>query len=219
MDPLILTRIFRHGPIDYSFQWNLRNHLNEKKNQIGQILWNELKNIYKGEIPDFYFSKLSGFDRASTFKIKGFNRQEKEELESSLIERKLLEVYENHSLINNSKQTPDISHPSVLSKLLREDPNSIAIETPVWSTNYLITGHVDLLRINKDSLEVIDYKPKGDFFTSIPQISTYGLIIHENYKIPLEKIKCIAFNQKKAWVFPIMISKEIKKIVEEIEGN
>ncbi len=202
MDPLILTRIFRHGPITYSFQWNIRHHLSFRDTTTGEMVWKHLREVYKGNIPEDYFSQVSGFDRASSYRIKSQPEISKIELSDSLKRKSLIHKIKNHPLVENSKRANDSSHPAVLSTILRRDPSSISIETPVWSTNRRITGHIDLIRFSNSKLEIIDYKPKGDFYSSIPQIATYGLVAKEQFGIPLESINCIAFNSRKAWEFP-----------------
>ncbi|MHA2060048.1 MAG: PD-(D/E)XK nuclease family protein [Candidatus Ranarchaeia archaeon] len=208
MDSLILTRIFRHGPITYSFQWNIRHHLNHRDTKDGEMLWKGLSEVYKGNIPEKYFSKASGFNRASRLRLKKKRKRSRNEIVEQLKAESFIKTHKQLPIIQTSQETNDHSHPAVLSKILRRDPLSISIETPVWSTTQQLTGHIDLIRLSGNTLEIIDYKPRGDFYSSIPQIATYGQVAHEVFGVPLKRIKCLAFNQNMAWEFtPNILSK------------
>ena len=86
-----------------------------------------------------------------------------------------------------------------------------------------LTGHIDLLFLLDNTLIVADYKPSlltkqsgklvKKFFHSLPQICLYGLLLKDLFDI--NDIKCITFNQHKAWVYdPAQILKEIRKVCD-----
>ena len=80
---------------------------------------------------------------------------------------------------------------------------------PIWrkySTSY-ITGHIDLIEVEKDICKVVDYKPKS-FFHSIPQLIAYALIVMKTFDIKI--VRCVMFNKDSVWVFdPISTLKKV----------
>jgi hypothetical protein len=105
---------------------------------------------------------------------------------------------------------------SIIQDFLIEDPLSIAIEIPVWSDKYQITGHIDLLRFMDEKIQVCEYKPgtqsttTNRFLDSLPQVAAYGeLMAHHlsNTLRPalnaplLPKIECCVFDAHSCWTF------------------
>ena len=75
------------------------------------------------------------------------------------------------------------NHEHVLKHILREDDKSLATEIPIWTKNpKSVTGHIDLLRNDGNVIQVVDYKPEGNFVRSIPQVAYYGFIIKKKFK-------------------------------------
>ena len=102
-------------------------------------------------------------------------------------------------------------HDPILKNILIKDNDAIAIEVPIWSEeeNKEITGHIDLIQIENDSVKVIDYKPEGNFLLSLPQVAMYGFLVKS--KLKLNKVKCISFNKQGAWEYdPTILKMDIK---------
>jgi hypothetical protein len=90
------------------------------------------------------------------------------------------------------------------------DPRMVAMEVPVWSGFLRLTGHVDLIRIDEDCLEVIDYKPEGNFLRSMPQVAAYTYLLDSCYNsLKLEDMKCVSFNEKEAWIYSPLVLREL----------
>jgi len=91
---------------------------------------------------------------------------------------------------------------TILTSILIDDDNSLAVEVPIWKpfeNNINLLGHIDLIQFKNDIVYVIDYKlNENTFFTSLPQVGIYGLILKELLRIPKKKIKCISFDQNGA---------------------
>ena len=70
-----------------------------------------------------------------------------------------------------------------------------------------MTGHIDLVQIEGNTLKVIDYKPEGRFLISLPQVATYGLLMKSKFN--LDNVKCISFNKNNGWEYnpEILLSK------------
>ena len=107
------------------------------------------------------------------------------------------------------------SHEVVLRKLLYEVPGSICTELPIWLScpnpfDHYLTGHLDLMLYINKTIYICDYKPEEthlidtnrtsySFMRSIPQITSYALIIKEKYNI--NSIMCVTFNKNGAWIY------------------
>ncbi|MBN1215548.1 MAG: hypothetical protein JXA99_08890 [Candidatus Lokiarchaeota archaeon] len=140
------------------------------------------------------------------------------------IVQKLIDLAQTHHYNKNelmqSHQGPE--HNKLLLKILDMVDNAIGIELNVWKPykDTFLTGHIDLLLIYNRTLIVADYKPdesplEGHFLKSIPQLASYAYLIREEFKI--EKILCVSFNNKGAWIFsPDILFNEIKLYLKSI---
>lgn len=111
-------------------------------------------------------------------------------------------------------------HEPILQKIIELHPNALAVEVPVWTTtlssiqNRVIkpspfncfadsefTGHIDLVLYDPtdSSLIIADYKPEGQFLSSLPQVATYGLVMKQ--VIGYSQIKCVSFSREHAWIY------------------
>ena len=113
----------------------------------------------------------------------------------------------------------DLSYSSdhgILQEFLQNDPLTLAIEVPVWSERYKITGHIDLIRYVDGYIQISDYKPgtlestQRRFLDSMPQVAAYGemMALHlantlrEFLDAPLlPKIRCCIFDTHSCWEF------------------
>jgi hypothetical protein len=219
----ILRRDFQHGKIAYGFQWNIVHH-KELGHEEGDLssLWAHLNSIHIGKVPQLPFddpfynraSKLSLSEMSPAKKV-GFRKKLKRsgKLQTSVDDDVVKLLREYHRSRN------DLSYSAghdILKDFLLNDPNTIAIEVPVWSERYRLTGHVDLVRVVDGVVHVCDYKPgpleqtKRRFIDSIPQVAAYGELmthhlagtLHSAFEEPLlPKVMCSIFDTHACWYF------------------
>ncbi|MBD3353737.1 MAG: hypothetical protein GF364_19790 [Candidatus Lokiarchaeota archaeon] len=110
-------------------------------------------------------------------------------------------------------------HDVILKNILIQDENAIATEVPVWCDSpEKLTGHIDLIRIKENILEVIDYKPEGNFMRSLPQVACYGLLLKQRFNI--DNIVCLSFNDKNIWEYePEVVLQRINEILSKIKAD
>jgi hypothetical protein len=116
---------------------------------------------------------------------------------------------------------------SILSEFVRKDPATIAIEVPVWSEGYSITGHVDVIRFVDGCIQVLDYKPgplhnvKRRFLDALPQVSAYGELLalhlagtlHSALESPLlPSVKCGVFDTHAHWEFDAKLFVQLRSM-------
>ena len=107
------------------------------------------------------------------------------------------------------------AHSKVQVFMLERDNKTVAVEVPLWmekneldgykkmfESEYPLTGHVDILRIEDGKLWVWDYKPDAfnERFAST-QVYFYALMLSRRTGIPLNEIKCGYFDDEYAFVF------------------
>jgi hypothetical protein len=219
----IVRRDYQHGRIAYAFQWNVSNH-HRFGNQTGDLaaLWAHLKMIQAGKIPEALFSDPM-FTRASRLRLMSMPQAKKvrfrKQLErlgsiSSKVDDELvLMLREFHVCRNDLSYSADHG---ILQEFLLHDPQTIAIEVPVWSDRYNITGHIDLIRYVNGYIQISDYKPgslestKRRFLDSLPQVSAYGEMMAHHLagtlrsalEAPLlPQIRCSIFDTHSCWHF------------------
>jgi hypothetical protein len=228
---VIKKRDFIHQNIRYSFNWNLRNH-KEKLNQLDsnreefKRLGTYLKNIYQGSIPNNIFNTKT-ITRVSQFKVRGLKNGFLRSFSKKLIKDGRIQKFDSNSKLpkfakkvyeiyhqNQINRTP--GHETILKNILIKDNDSIAIEVPIWNVNKNnkhITGHIDLIQIENNTIKIIDYKPEGNFLFSLPQVATYGLLIKKI--IHVDKINCISFNKISAWEYnPEILLTDVRNLLK-----
>ena len=107
------------------------------------------------------------------------------------------------------------NHMKVQMFLLENDKKTVSIEVPVWlktkefgsfkthfDSEYPLTGHIDLLQIDKDKIWVWDYKPGAskEKYAST-QTYFYALMLSNRTKIPLDKFRCGWFDSCNCYTF------------------
>jgi len=120
-------------------------------------------------------------------------------------------------LAENNKQR----HEAVQNFMLINDSTTIAVEVPVYLTNWdsdyyrnqrgflfplknhqtPITGHIDVLQIRNGLIHILDYKPSADKVRPIEQLSIYALAISRKLNLPLYYFKCAWFDDKNYYEF------------------
>ena len=219
----IVRRDYQHGRVAYAFQWNMSNHLvlGNKKGDLA-ALWAHLKTIQAGKIPEDYFADPF-YTRASRLRLVAMSKAKKvgfrKKLErtgaiTSKVDDDLVQkLREYHRNLNDLSYSSDHG---ILKEFLYNDPHTLAIEVPVWSDRYRITGHIDLIRFVDGCIQVSDYKPgpvgslKRRFLDSLPQVAAYGemMAIHLAGTLRaaldaplLPKINCCSFDTHSCWHF------------------
>jgi len=106
-------------------------------------------------------------------------------------------------------------HSKVQLFMLENDPNTIAIEVPLWlqpeeieiyeklfQSKNPLTGHIDLVRIEEDKIWIWDYKPNAskEKYAST-QVYFYALMLSKRTGIPLEKFRCGYFDSANCYIF------------------
>ena len=219
----IVQREFRHGKTAYGFRWNRGNHT-KLGNTEGDLasLWAHLSLILSGKIPEPPFtnplytraSKLKLTTKKKTARVKLRRRLMKSgNLRRSLDNDLVIKIREFHRKRNAINYRMDHS---IIQDFLIEDPLSIAIEIPVWSDKYQITGHIDLLRFVDEKIQVCEYKPgtqnttTNRFLDSLPQVAAYGELMAQHLSNTLRpalnapllpKIECCVFDAHSCWTF------------------
>ncbi|MHA1137341.1 MAG: hypothetical protein ACTSSE_12730 [Candidatus Thorarchaeota archaeon] len=219
----IVRRDYQHGRVAYAFQWNMSNHL-VLGNKTGDLasLWAHLKTIQAGKVPeesfaDPFYTRASRLRLVTMSKAKkvGFRKQlERTGAITSKVDDDLVQkLREYHRDLNDLSYSSDHG---ILKEFLYNDPSTLAIEVPVWSDRYRITGHIDLIRFVDGCIQVSDYKPgpvgslKRRFLDSLPQVSAYGemMAIHLAGTLRaaldaplLPKISCCIFDTHSCWHF------------------
>lgn len=219
----IARREFKHGKVAYSFQWNRTNH-ESIGNTIGDpaSLWAHLHTITQGKISEDPFTNPF-YVKASTLRFKKMPMASKVSFRKKLERSGAINTCVEHDLVallrEFHRKREDESYRadhSILSDFLYYDPLSIAIEVPVWSDSFSLSGHIDLIRIVDGVIHVCDYKPGSlestsrRFFDAIPQIAAYGEMMSHHLACTLRsaidapllpKVLCCIFDTHSCWEF------------------
>ncbi len=219
----ILRRDFQHGKVAYGFQWNTAHHKNlGHTNGDLASLWAHLNSILTGNVPANPFMDPF-YTRASRLRFSDMTKSEKIGLRKKLKRLGVLTSLIDDDLVSLlrdfHRSRNDLSYcadHSILKEFIVNDFNTIAIEVPVWSERYKLTGHVDLIRYVDGMIQVCDYKPgpleqtKNRFMESIPQVSAYGEMLAHHlantlrsaFEAPLlPRIRCCIFDTHSCWHF------------------
>ena len=219
----IVRRDYQHGRVAYAFQWNMSNHLvlGNKKGDLA-ALWAHLKTIQAGKIPEVLFADPF-YTRASRLRLVTMSKAKKVGYRKQLERTSAITQKVDDDLVQKLREyhraRNDLSYSSdhgILKEFLLNDPATLAIEVPVWTERYKITGHIDLIRFVDGCIQVSDYKPgslestKTRFLNSLPQVSAYGemMALHllgtlrSALEAPLlPKIQCSIFDTHSCWHF------------------
>lgn len=154
--------------------------------------------------PNEYFH---GGPRSSSLKFNfGFNKiQIKGHEVSKLTKLGLLENSERYKT----------NHSKVQVFMLENDGYTLAVEVPIWikpeelenfnyffKSDFPLTGHIDVLRVEEDKIWVWDYKPeaKKEKYADV-QVYFYALMLSKRTGIPLENFRCGYFDENYAFMF------------------
>lgn len=219
----ILRREFQHGKIAYGFQWNIAHHkaLGYTEGDLSS-LWAHLNSIHIGKVPEFPFADPF-YNRASKLRLSEMSVAQKVGFRKRLVRAGKIKKSVDDDVVRLLREfhraRNDLSYSAghdILKEFLIHDPNSIAIEIPVWSERYRLTGHIDLIRAVNGVVHVCDYKPgpldqtQKRFMESIPQVAAYGELmthhlagtLHSAFEAPLlPKVMCCIFDTHACWLF------------------
>ena len=112
-------------------------------------------------------------------------------------------------------------HESIQNFMLINDSTTIAVEVPVYLTNWdagyyrnqrgfifplnnyktPITGHIDILQIRNGLIHILDYKPEADKIQPIEQLTIYALALSRKLNLPLYYLKCAWFDENDYYEF------------------
>lgn len=98
-------------------------------------------------------------------------------------------------LAKNSKYRYQMwnQHNFVQNYFLDNDPHTIATEVPVWNGRYI--GHIDIIRIVDDIIEILDFKPEAHKEIKAPsQVRRYVSLLQERLNLPLYKFRAGYFD-------------------------
>ena len=117
--------------------------------------------------------------------------------------------------LKENKERYKGNHSRVQVYLLERDNKTIAVEVPVWmgkeeiddykeifQSDFPLTGHVDIVRVEDGKIWIWDYKPNAfeERFAST-QVYFYALMMSKRCKIPLNDFRCGYFDQEYAFIF------------------
>ncbi|MHA2014874.1 MAG: PD-(D/E)XK nuclease family protein [Candidatus Thorarchaeota archaeon] len=219
----IVSREFKHGRTSYAFRWNTSHHRAlGKDNGDLAALWSHLELVARGKIPEEPFSSPF-YVRASSLRLRKMSSHARIGLRSRFLRNGIVEesieddlvkrVREYHRLRNDRSYSSDHS---ILREFLLHDPATIAIEVPVWSETYQMSGHIDLVRFVDGTVQVCDYKPgrlertKNRFLESLPQVAAYGEMMAHHLASTLRsalnapllpRVRCSIFDTHSSWHF------------------
>lgn len=121
------------------------------------------------------------------------------------------------NLANSNKER----HQAIQDFLLINDSTTIAVEVPVYLTNWdagyyrnqngfnfplgdyqtPITGHMDVLQIRNGLMHILDYKPDADKQNPTEQLITYALALSRKLNLPIRDFKCAWFDESNYFEF------------------
>ena len=122
----------------------------------------------------------------------------------------------------------DDNHMNVQMFMLGYDRGTFAMEVPIWlsqddaegytnilETEEALTGHIDILRLEEDTIWIWDYKPKAHTEkTAHFQVALYTIMLHVRTGVPWNNLRCGYFDDKK--VFEVSIN-DVKGIYDSLK--
>ncbi len=154
--------------------------------------------------PDDYF--FSG-PRSSTLKFRTYH-------DVAQVTGHEVSVLARHGLRENFTRFRD-NHSRVQVFMLENDDKTIAMEVPIWltaqefqgyqelfGTELPLTGHIDVLRVDDNTVWIWDYKPNAhrEKYAST-QVYFYALMLSKRSGIPLENFRCGYFDENHSYLF------------------
>jgi hypothetical protein len=100
------------------------------------------------------------------------------------------------------------AHDRVVQKVLREGEGVVAVEVPVWARDKSMTGHIDIVRVDKEAdgvpcITIADFKTEGEtnFARFIPQVEAYARMLRSQLgkEGACARVECVIFNKDASW--------------------
>lgn len=147
-------------------------------------------------------------------------------LNAEITERKNEDIVKLAEIALNNKKF-ESAHDIVEDTLLQKDDSTIAAEIPLW-TNYFeiaalgngaqltkeigsskpLTGHIDLLQVKDERINILDFKPNASKEKWAPtQLFAYALMLSRRTGLSLENFKCCYFDEKTSFWFEPSLAK------------
>ena len=194
----------RHVSFKHGWFYHYRLH-EEKASQLcnnGFLALKKYLELMFEQCPDEKFSTTL---RSSALKMNvGVN--------TTLIENHQISYLAAEGLDWNKYKT---AHSNVQLFMLQNDDKTLGVEVPIWmdstelngyenifNSKESLSGHIDLLQVDKDKIWVWDFKPKASkekYATT--QVYFYALMLSKRTGIPLNKFMCGYFDELTAYIF------------------
>ncbi len=121
----------------------------------------------------------------------------------------------------NLAATNKDGHQVIQNFFLINDSTTIAVEVPVYFTNWdagyyrnqnrfifplgnyktPITGHIDILQIRNGLIYILDYKPDAKSINPTEQLTLYALTLSRKLNLPMYYFKCAWFDENNYYEF------------------
>lgn len=206
-----MIKIIAHVALDHSGGYYLYR-LNQAK--IERLCGGEFQNLQSflnavfSNCPDDYF-RIGPRSSALKFKIKA-DLIEVRGHEVSALAQLGLENNRNRFRFKFSE-----AHQKVQTFMIENDSNTIATEVPIWieanelegfstlfKSDFPLTGHIDILRVEDGKIWIWDYKPKAHREKyAATQTFFYALMLSKRTGIELERFRCGYFDSSYAFLF------------------
>ncbi len=213
-------RDFKHQSVTYPFRWKEEclNIINNNQLKLG--LYNFLNDLWRENFPrDIFMSNdnprasmlkfYGSYDEHLKFEyIEDFFKDELKAYDSSFFLCKYVQKVFEHYKKNRIGKKPD--HPPILTYIITNDNNTIAIESPVWkpieNSSLFNIGHIDIILFINGFLIIADYKQdENEIYRSLPQLTAYGILLKdrlEDYGVHINNsLLCIGFSKDMAYSF------------------
>lgn len=134
--------------------------------------------------------------------------------------------------LNENFERYKTNHSRVQVFMLENDDKTVAMEVPLWlfpnefkyfnelfKSNWPLTGHIDVLRVEDDKIWVWDYKPNAyleKFATT--QVYFYALMLSRRIGVDLRDFRCGYFDENHAFMFKPVENIKIEKELTDLFG-
>jgi len=131
-------------------------------------------------------------------------------------------VVKGHEVSSLAKRALEINrerfkdkHSKIQTFMLENDDNTLAMEVPIWlmpnelaryeslfKSNEILTGHIDILRVEDGKVWVWDYKPNAhqEIYAST-QTFFYAYMLSKRTSMPLDDFRCGYFDHNFAFIY------------------
>src|SRR3989344_4684750 len=195
--------MIKHVSLDHDWYYRFRIHTLKSKILCNEFpsLTDYLENVFTN-CPNEYFKNNKNRGSKLNFKLNLSIH--------NLKAHEVCELTKDALKIDTEKR----EHTKVELHMLEKDTKTIASEVPVWlmpeeleefrdiDIKTVLTGHIDILRIDDGKIWIWDYKPNSsnERYAST-QVYFYALMLSKRTAIPIENFRCGYFDSENAFVF------------------